>query len=527
MQIEELPKVGGVTEINGRPWLRRGLALGFGIIAATALPPFYFLPGLWVGFSGLLYLCVTARHWRRAAFEGWVFGFGWFALGLYWIGYAFLVDAAQHAYLMPFAVVGISMAMAIYPALTCGIVSWISNQTPVRHFLLPILFAAAWALSEWLRGIVLTGFPWNPVASIWGISDEILQSISWLSALGLGFVTIAACSAPAVLILEKSDSRRHAWMAVVALTVALPIFWGVGWMRISDSDTATHDGVLLRLVQPSIPQHLKWKSDLRQGHLLKQLALSKRSEGPAGAPTHVIWAETNVPYLVTDDSGPPAPLAAGVPANGHMIFGAPRRDSAGRVYNSLLAINDDGDVKATFDKFHLVPFGEYVPLRSWLPFDKLTAGRGDFTAGAGPETMNLTGLPPFAAIICYEVIFSGNVVDADNRPEWILNITNDAWFGPSTGPRQHLVQARLRAIEEGLPVVRVANTGISAVIDPYGRIRNSLDLGLSGIIDAPLPEALPPTLFSRVGQLPALIISILILLGALALPLVRRNRRIT
>lgn len=521
MQGAESPDLGGVAKANDRPWLRRGLALLFGILAATALPPFYFLPGLWIGLSGLLYLCVTAQHWRRAALEGWIFGLGWFGLGLYWIGYAFLVDAAQHAYLMPFAVIGISAGMAIYTALTSGFVSWVVRRVHVQTFLLPILFAAAWGVSEWLRGIVFTGFPWNPVASIWGISDEILQSISWFSALGLGFVTIATCAAPIILILETLADRQRAWIAVVVLSIALPIFWGAGWMRLSHSDTATHDGVLLRLVQPSIPQHLKWKSDLRQGHLLKQLALSKRTEGPAGPPTHVIWAETNVPYLITDDSGPPAPLAAGVPSNGHMIFGAPRRDSAGRVYNSLLAINDNGDIEATFDKFHLVPFGEYVPLRNWLPFDKLTAGRGDFTSGAGPETITLEGLPPFAAVICYEVIFSGKVVDADNRPEWILNITNDAWFGPSTGPRQHLVQARMRAIEEGLPVVRVANTGISAVIDPYGRIRNSLDLGLTGIIDAPLPEALPPTVFSHVGQLPALLVSLLILVGAAVMPWIR------
>ena len=506
-----------------RPWPRRAFALGFGLVAATALPPFYFLPGLWIGFSGLLYLCATACHWRRAAFEGWMFGLGWFALGLYWIGYAFLVDAAQYAILMPFAVIGISVGMALYPALTTGVVSWMTRKAPVRTLYLPVIFAAAWTVSEWLRGIVLTGFPWNPVASVWGVSDDILQSISWLSTLGLGFLTVAVCAAPVLLVLERLQNRRLAWVVVIALTASLPILWGAGWVRLSNSDTATHEGVLLRLVQPSIPQHLKWKSDLRQGHVLKQLALSNRSAGPAGPPTHVIWAETNVPYLITDGSEIPASLAVGVPKNGHMIFGAPRRDSAGNVYNSLLAIDDDGDVKATFDKFHLVPFGEYVPLRGWLPFDKLTAGRGDFSAGTGPKTIKLDGLPPFATIICYEVIFSGSVIDSENRPEWILNITNDAWFGPSTGPRQHLVQARLRAIEEGLPVVRVANTGISAVIDPYGRIRNSLDLGLTGIIDAPLPEALPPTVFSHVGQAPALILSILLVGGFAVRPWVGRR----
>lgn len=515
--------VGGDAGASRRYWLRRGIALLFGVLAATALPPFYFLPGFWIGFSGLLFLNATARYWRQAAFEGWIFGLGWFALGLYWIGYAFLVDAAQHAFLMPFAVIGISAGMALYPALVLGLVSWIINRISVQQMYLPIIFAAAWTASEWLRGVVLTGFPWNPPGSIWGISDEIFQSISWLSTLGLGFITIAVAAAPAILVLEKPSIRSKAWIMILMLTVSLPVLWVTGWLRLSHSDTATHDGVLLRLVQPSIPQHLKWKADLRQGHLLKQLALSKRTEGPAGQPTHVIWAETNVPYLVTDDSGPPAPLAAGVPANGHMIFGAPRRDSSGQVFNSLLAINDNGDIDATFDKFHLVPFGEYMPLRGWLPFDKLTAGRGDFTSGSGPATITLDGLPPFASIICYEVIFSGNVIDSKNRPEWILNITNDAWFGPSTGPRQHLVQARLRAIEEGLPVVRVANTGISAVIDPYGRIRNSLDLGMTGIIDAPLPESLPPTLFSYVGQLPALLLSLLILFSCLAWPYMRRT----
>jgi len=522
MPAAELPE-GGVAMTPDRRWLRLGAALVCGVLAATALPTFYFLPGLWVGFSGLLYLIVSASGWKRAAFEGWVFGLGWFALGLYWIGYAFLVDAAQHAFLMPFAVIGISVGMAIYPAVVGGFMSWLVRRVSLPVVSLPVIFAATWTVAEWIRSIVLTGFPWNPVASIWGISEDILQSISWMSALGLGFVTIAACVAPAILVLGDIKDRRRSWVAVIVLTTSLPILWGTGWMRLSNSDTATHDGVLLRLVQPSIPQHLKWKPDLRQGHLLKQLALSKRGDGPAGSPTHVIWAETNVPYLITDDGGAPAPLAAGVPASGHMIFGAPRRDSAGQVFNSLMAINDNGDIEATFDKFHLVPFGEYVPLRAWIPFEKLTAGRGDFTPGAGPAILNLDGLPPFAAIICYEVIFSGNVIDPDNRPEWILNITNDAWFGPSTGPRQHLVQARLRAIEEGLPVVRVANTGISAVIDPYGRVRNKLELEETGIIDAPLPEALPPTVFSHVGQLPALILSFLIVIGVFALPLVRRN----
>lgn len=288
---------------------------------------------------------------------------------------------------------------------------------------------------------------------------------------------------------------------VLGLSVILPGLWAFGAVRLSASDTVTRDDVVVRLIQPAIPQADKWKRDLRQGHVLKQMAMSNRAPGLAGLPTAVIWAETNVPFAIGPESLIPAELAPAVPRGGHLIFGAPRRDSANLVYNSLFVINDDGRLQAKFDKFHLVPFGEYVPLRGWLPFEKLTEGRGDFTPGPGPRTVHVDGLPPFAAIICYEVIFSGNVVDPNDRPEWIVNITNDAWFGPSAGPRQHFVQAQFRAIEEGLPLVRVANTGISAVIDPYGRVRNEIDLGIQGVVDAPLPPPLAPPPFVTVGQL--------------------------
>ena len=260
--------------------------------------------------------------------------------------------------------------------------------------------------------------------------------------------------------------------------------WGIGAYRLSAAGLLTRDDVVLRLVQPAIDQKLKWRPDLRQQHVLRQMAMSKRTAGPAVTPTDVIWAETNVPFLIEPGSEVPASLAAAVPKDGHLFFGAPRRDAAGRYFNSMFVIDDDGDVVASFDKFHLVPFGEYVPLRDWLPVEKLVAGRGDFTPGPGPQTIKVEGLPAFSPVICYEIIFSGNVVDSDNRPEWILNITNDAWFGPSSGPYQHLVQAQFRAIEEGLPVVRAANTGISAVIDPFGRVRNQLALEKQGVVDA-------------------------------------------
>ena len=493
-------------------WRRWLFAVSIGMLAASALPPFYILPILWLSFSGLAYLNLTANCWHQAFFEGWLFGIGWFGAGLYWIGHAFLVDAERYAYLMPFAVVGIAIGMAIFIAISSVGVNVIARRFKLDRLSYVLLFAGCWTVLEWVRSWLLTGFPWNPLGSVWGSLPEMMQIASYIGTLGLSFMTAVVFAAPIIMVGNARPVTFKPWILILVLSLILPAIWGLGAWRLSVASIVMHDDILLRLVQPVIPQALKWKSDLRQQHVLKQMAMSNRTPGPAGKPTHVIWAETNVPYLIEPESPLPASLAAAVPRDGTLIFGAPRRDEAGKVYNSMFAIDDAGAVLATFDKFHLVPFGEYVPLRGILPLEKLTAGRGDFTPGSGPETLSIKGLPPFAALICYEVIFSGQIVNSETRPEWILNITNDAWFGPSTGPRQHLVQAQLRAIEEGLPIIRVANTGISAVIDPYGRIIDSIGLDQSGVLDSPLPKPLIATVFSVFGQIIGLGIAIFAIL---------------
>jgi len=481
-------------------WRRWLFAFSMGALAAAALPPFYILPVLWLSFSGLAYLNLTANCWRQAFFEGWLFGVGWFGAGLYWVGHAFLVDAERYVYLMPFAVIGIAIGMAIFIAISSVSVNVIARRFKLDRFSYVFLFAGCWILLEWFRSWILTGFPWNPLGSVWGSLPEMMQVASYIGTLGLSFMTAVVFAAPIIMVANVRPVTVKPWIMVLALSLTLPAIWGVGAWRLSAAHIVMHDDILLRLVQPVIPQALKWKSELRQQHVLKQMAMSNRTAGPAGKPTHVIWAETNVPYLIDPNSPLPSSLAAAVPRHGALIFGAPRRDEAGKVYNSMFAIDDEGAVQATFDKFYLVPFGEYVPFRGILPLEKLTAGRGDFTPGFGPQTLAIRELPPFAALICYEVIFSGQIVNSEVRPEWILNITNDAWFGPSSGPRQHLVQAQLRAIEEGLSLVRVANTGISAVIDPYGRIIDRIELDQSGVLDSPLPKPLAATVFSAFGQ---------------------------
>ena len=503
-------------------WRRCVLALALGLCSALALPPVYAVPLLWPGLAGFVVLAASAPGWRSAAFEGWCFGVGWFGFGLYWIGNAFLVDAEAYGALMPFAVSAMAMGMALFLALVGAGVQLMVHRLDIGRLMLVPAFAGCWTFSEWVRSWFLTGFPWNPLSSVWGVSPEMMQGAAAFGALGLSLMAALVFAAPAVLISAPHGQRRQMFIAVLAISLLVPAQWLGGWLRLLGAGTVTHPDMVMRLVQPSIPQADKWIPALRQGHVIRQMAMSKRTPGPAGAPTTVIWAETNVPYMIEPNSVLPATLAAAVPAGGTLIFGAPRRDAEGQVFNSMLAIDDDGDVVATFDKFHLVPFGEYVPLRSWLPVNKLTDGRGDFTAGEGPKTLHIKGLPPFAALICYEVIFSGNVVDASDRPEWILNITNDGWFGQSTGPRQHLVQARFRAVEEGLPLVRVANTGISAVIDAYGRVSNSLDLDRQGVVDAPLPEALAPTPFARLGQWIGLFMTLASLLFAARRWVIRR-----
>jgi len=238
---------------------------------------------------------------------------------------------------------------------------------------------------------------------------------------------------------------------------------------------------------------------------LVAVAVGRAAGAGAAPPTHVIWAETAVPFFLANDPVRRAFLARAVPPGGLLIVGAPRTTPAPqepfRVWNSLEAIDGTGRIVGTYDKVHLVPFGEYVPLRVLLPFNKLTAGRTDFSAGDGRATLALAGLPPTSPLICYEVIFPGAVARRDDRPQWLLNLTNDGWFGRSSGPYQHLAAARLRTIEEGLPLVRVANGGVSAVIDAHGRTLARLGLGEAGVVDAPLPVALAPPPYARFGDL--------------------------
>lgn len=503
-----------LAQLHG--WRRLTLATLLGALAALALPPLHLVPLLWPAFIGLLWLLEgTPGAW--AAFRlGWAFGLGYFLLGLYWVGIAFLVDAERFAAVMPLAVFALAAGLGLFPALAV----MATRMVPFAGIARVLVFAAAWLASEALRGWVLTGFPWNLLGTVWVFSESMLQLAAVTGVWGLSLITLLAAGAAA----SAATGSGRPWLPGLAGLAVLALIWCGGSLRLAmapDAGTAVVDDVVLRLVQPNVPQTLKWQEKLRAQHILDQIALTGAA---AGSFTHAIWSETAITYDLERDIGLRQDLAAVLPPEGLLLSGTLRSSWDGdrlQVWNSFQALDARAELQGTYDKFHLVPFGEYVPLPGLLPIEKLTAGRLDFTAGPGPRTLDLPGLPPVGPLICYEVIFPGAVTDPARRPAWLLNVTNDGWFGISSGPHQHFAAARLRAVEEGLPLVRVANSGISGVIDAYGRVLAQLDLGEGGALNSPLPRSLAaPPPFARLGNW---LLAILIFLAISAAYLIHRR----
>tara|TARA_R110000751_G_scaffold306982_1_gene426967 strand:- start:704 stop:2038 length:1335 start_codon:yes stop_codon:yes gene_type:complete len=435
-------------------------------------------------------------------------------IGLSWIAESFYVDAEQFGALAVPAIGGLSAFLALFPALACATAKGIGST----GWRLLLAFAVCWSAFEWLRGHVLTGFPWNLIGYAWGVTDETLQAVSLFGIYGLGFLTIIVTAMPG-LALGSSIARPGVWRwAPFAISLfGVLALWGFGALRLAGPTTADVPGVRLRVVQASIAQTIKWDPGESARILDRYLTLST-SPAP-DQPTHIIWPETAVPYFIAEDAGVRNVMAAVVPPGGTLVTGAMRRtadvQASPALLNSLVAINASGDIIAAYDKIRLVPFGEYTPLRQILPLQKMTEGSIDYIPGDARTTLAIPGAPPAGPMICYEAIFPGEAWSG-GQPQWLLNLTNDAWFGTSSGPYQHFLAARVRAIEEGLPLVRAANTGISAVTDAYGRIKQSLPLHTVGVIDAALPAALDGrTIYASLGDAPhalAMLLSIAFIL---------------
>jgi apolipoprotein N-acyltransferase len=510
-----------------RGWRRYGLGFALGVMLAGALPPIDLPPLLFIAFPGLLWLDDGSRGAWASARLGYVFGLGFFLAGMYWIAAALFVDIATFWWALPFAALGIPAVLAILPALALGAARIGTDRLRLSGLARVFLFAVAWSGGEWIRGHILTGLPWNLVGYTWsgGFPGAIalLQSVAWFGIYGLSLVTVLAAALPSALgvisFAPLSTARRWAPAILSALLLVLPA--AAGAVRLATSSPG-RTGLWLRLVQPSIPQSLKWDPAEAENNFRRLLELSapppgRGNEHKVGA---VLWPEAASPFLLGPNSA--RQIAAVAPPDGYVITGVLRGSPAGerptQIWNSIAAIDAKGDIAAVYDKAHLVPFGEYMPFRHWLPFKKITAGMIDLSAGPGPQTVQLAHLPPFAPLICYEAIFPGAII-ARQRPAWLLNVTNDGWYGRSSGPYQHFAAARTRAVEEGLPLVRVANNGISGVIDADGRVLGTLNLDAIGYADMELPAAHAPSLYTSVGDW-----AFLLLLALSVLPVAARLR---
>lgn len=469
-----------------------------GVLASFAFPPYFILP-LWIiGTGGFFILITGAGSGLRAFWLGWWFGFGHFIAGVYWIAYSLLVDAERFAWLMPFAVSLIPAALALYT----GAIVWAAYRLPLSGWRKAAGFACVWALAELLRARLFTGFPWNLAGYVWSVSDAMLQTAPLWGIYGLSFIAVLAAALPAQLCSFDSGRfrlSRDGWRPAAFAALLVAILYAGGAWRLSHAPAVGGSGMAVRLVQPNIPQKLKWLPGERDAALLKHLELTRLpAAGPR--PDVIIWPEASIPFILEKEPRLRRKMADTLSSGQYLITGALRAEegySGGfRLWNSVRALDASGRIAANYDKHKLVPFGEFIPWREYFPWvSKITHGDVDFSRGHGPESITLDGIPPFSPLICYEAIFPNSVVDRASRPSWLLNVTNDAWFGDSPGPHQHLHMARMRAAEQGLPLVRVANTGISAVTDGYGRIVASIGLNEMGVKDVNFPAALPDSSF--------------------------------
>lgn len=479
------------------------LSIACGAVSVLALPPYNTWLTMLLGMS-VYYALFSRLETARGAFIcGWLFGFGYFGGGLWWIANALLVPGNEFRWVWPFAIAGLPAICAFFPAFASLACFRYADRRKIAGY---IMFAASFALSEWLRGHVFSGFPWNTYGYIWAVFLPIVQVAALGGSYFLTLMTLFWVTLPGFLSVWQANRWQQASLVLMAVTIFVAGSW-YGHMRIQNSRAGFWDNLRVRIVQPNIPQEDKWNPDKVPANLKRMVDLSAPPrDRPESPTTLIVWPETALEFDVLANEtarGMIRSMMSQYKNNVFLLTGLLRleRDKDGKqqYFNSLAVLDRELNMRAVYNKSHLVPFGEYIPLQDYVPMKPFVQFQG-FVSGKGPETLSVDGAPSFSPLICYEVIFPHAVVGKD-RPAWIVNVTNDAWYGDSPGPRQHFSQARFRAIEEGLPVVRSAETGISGVIDPIGRVTYHAPLNTMAVRNVGLPRPLPPTPYARFGDL--------------------------
>lgn len=482
---------------NARPRNRLLAGLGLGALAALGQAPLGLWPLTVIGLTLTFGLFRQTPGMRGAALTGWAVGTGYFLLALHWIVEPFFVDAERHAWMAPFALLFMAAGLALFWALAFAVAHRLGRSA--------LVWGAALTLAEAGRGALFTGFPWAQPGHVW-IGTPMMQWASLGGALALCLLTtgLATCL--------WHGLAGHRRIGGAGLTAALALYLGGLWLN--PVPDVAGDAPMVRLIQPNAAQHEKWDPAMIPVFFQRQMDYT------AAAPRAdlVVWPETAIPVLL-NNAAPTLDAISEAAGGAPVVLGAQRRDGP-KLYNSLVLVDPGGTVASIYDKHHLVPFGEYIPFGRHLKRLGLRGlasedGNG-YSAGPGAQIIGMGDLGRALPLICYEGVFPQDVASAPGRADFMLLVTNDAWFGQLSGPYQHLAQARLRSVEQGLPMIRVANTGVSAMIDARGQITGSLPLGQAGYLDTALPPPLPPTLYARTGDLPMLLILLLALGGASA-----------
>ena len=472
---------------------RLPILAALGAVSALGQVPWGLFPLTVVALALLISVLARPGRWGAAAWSAWAFATGQFLVTWQWLVNPFYVEADVYGWMAPFAVAFMAGGIALFWALAGALAARRGGLWST---------AALLGLAEVGRSKLFTGFPWSLPSQIW-IDTPLAQAAAWIGPFGLTAATLALAASLA------AAARGRPVPPLIALALLPPL-----WLVLQPSPSAA-TGPLVRIVQPNAPQDEKFDPDRAVAFHERALALS--GEGPAAALT--VWPETSIPWLLEHSEGDFLREIREAAGGAPVVVGIRRRDGS-RYYNTLALIGEDGFAEAIYDKHHLVPFGEYVPLGELAARFGIrglaAADGGGYAAGPGPATLELPGIGRALALICYEGLFAAEVNSVAPRPDLMLLATNDAWFGEGAGPRQHLAEARARAIEQGLPLVRSANTGISAMIDARGRITGALPLGQAGALVLPLPEPLPPTLYRRTGDWPALLLLGLVALAGLS-----------